>query len=103
MPKKSNYFSDKRRKFIPLDGQLTTGQIIAEDFGVSEVPDLAKAIDRALDKELQYGIHLGRVQKANSGWTSIMPAKAKEDDKELHATKSVKNDGRRTKRSSKKV
>lgn len=98
--KKSSYYSVKQRKFIDVSGQSTTGQIIVKDFGLCSVPYLAETIDRALDKELQYGIHLGRTVKTSPDYN---PHGTLKDDKEVHAQKPVSNDGKRTKRSRKKV
>ena len=104
MEKRVNtYYSVRQRRHIQIDpNQQTTGELIVKDLGLCEVPHLAETIDRALNKELEYGVHLGQRMKGNARkeFTSCPPIK---DDKKVHVQKSTKDDGKRTRRSRKKV
>jgi len=65
-------------KIINTPTHPTTGQIVVRDYEAGRIKDLAHHIDKLLNKELMYGIYLGKSENgksAHSTYTTIPKAR----------------------------
>jgi len=71
-------------KIINTPTHPTTGQIVVRDYEAGKIKDLAHHIDKLLNKELDYGIHLGKQRSVEipRQWTGMPPTKDKPDNGE---------------------